>query len=441
MCARCTRRTEGDCRLPISEGREVLRRENSCADTAVGHAGSDPSDGRRRRRTLIGGAAVLAVFGVLCPAKLWRPGYVFTGQENIQITEAQAWWSGRLDLPERTWDTALFNGRVYSYFPPMFTILAAAVVPFFDGIPHGLIVAMVLLVPLCAYVLFLRLTGSECWGAILAIGLVCGTSAFPVLDKTVRGAATYPVNHTLSTVGLLLILIEFFGRRRVWPACLGLALTALSRQLTVAYALPIALMSLTGAPREVRGRRLAVLGLTCVGLAVLYGGLNFLKFGHPLTTGYMLNHEGRDDVFAREAREHGLLSWHWVPRNLYYSNLGLPKLHRVMIEGEERAFVRPNTMGTGIWWTTPLLLWICVETRRLLRDRQAVVWLGAAGLVYGMLLFWHATGAVQRGFNRYSLDYVPVLLALVAPTCCVGWRRWVSLAMVGWSVLYFRWLI
>ena len=66
---------------------------------------------------------------------------------------------------------------------------------------------------------------------------------------------------------------------------------------------------------------------------------------------------------------------------------------------------------------------------------------GAAGLVYGMLLFWHATGAVQRGFNRYSLDYLPVLLALVAPTCCVGWRRWVSLAMVGWSVLYFRWRI
>jgi len=393
------------------------------------------------RQCLFGAAAVLVVFVLLCEAKLWRPGEIFTIRENVQIAEAQAWWQGRLELPAREWDTALKDGRVYSYFPPMFTILAAAVVPFCDGVPHGLIVAIVLLVPMCTYALFLRLTGSACWGAILAIGLVCGTSALPVLDKTVRGAAPYQINHTLSTIGLLLILIDFFGRRRIWPACIGLVLTTLSRQLTIAYALPIAMMGLVGAPREGRWRRLALVGVTCVGLAVFYAGLNFLKFGHPLTTGYMLNHEGRDDDFALEAREHGLLSWHWVPRNLYYSNIGLPKLHRVVIEGEERIFVRPNMMGTGIWWTTPLLLWLFAAGPRLLRDRQATIWLAAAGLVYGLLLFWHATGAVQRGFNRYSLDYVPVLLALVAPTCCVGWRRWVSLAMVGWSVLYFRWLI
>lgn len=394
-----------------------------------------------RWHRLIGAAAVLVVFVLLCEAKLWRPGEVFTIRDNVQIGEAQAWWQGRLDLSDRQWDTALKDGRVYGYFPPMFTILAAAVVPFCDGIPHGLIVAIVFLVPICAYVLFLRLTGSACWGAIQAIGLVCGTSALAVIDKTVRGAAPYQINHTLSTIGLLLILIDFFGRRRIWPACIGLVLTTLSRQLTIAYALPIAMMGLVGAPREGRRRRLAVVGVTCVGLAVFYGGLNFLKFGSPLTTGYMLNHEGRDDIFAREAHEHGLLSWHWVPRNLYYSNIGLPKLHHVVIEGEERTFVRPNMMGTGIWWTTPLLLWLFADGPRLLRDRQATVWLAAAGLVYGLLLFWHATGAVQRGFNRYSLDYVPVLLALVAPTCCVGWRRWVSLGMVGWSVLYFRCLI
>lgn len=390
---------------------------------------------------LLGGAAVLVVFAILCEAKLWRPGEVFTIRENIQIAEAQAWWQGRLDLPSREWETGLKDGRVYSYFPPMFSVFAAAAVPFWDGVPHGLIVAMVFLVPICAYVLFLRLTGSAVWGAVLAIGLVCGTSAFPVLDKTIRGAAPYQVNQTLLTIGLLLILLDFFGRRRDWPACLGLVLTTLSRQLTIMYAIPIAAMNLVGAPRERRRGRLLVVGLTCLALAVFYGGLNFLKFGHPLTTGYMLNHEGRDDVFAREAREHGLLSWHWVPRNLYYSNIGLPKLRRVMIKEEERAFVRPNTMGTGIWWTTPLLLWIFAEGARLSRDRQATVWLVAAGLVYGMLLFWHATGAVQRGFNRYSLDYVPVRLALVAPTCCVGWRRWVSLGMVGWSLLYFGWLI
>jgi len=70
--------------------------------------------------------AVYAMFVLLCPAKLRRPDTVFTLQENIQIAEAQAWWSGRLDLPERKHDSALFDGRVYSPFPPLFSRLAAA---------------------------------------------------------------------------------------------------------------------------------------------------------------------------------------------------------------------------------------------------------------------------------------------------------------------------
>ena len=98
-------------------------------------------------------------------------------------------------------------------------------------------------------------------------------------------------------------------------------------------------------------------------------------------------------------------------------------------------------MGTGIWWTTPLLLWVIVGFPQLLRDGSSAVMLLSAGVVYGLLMFWHGTGAVQRGFNRYSLDYIPVILVLVAPLCCRGRRRWVSIAMIGWSVVYFRILI
>ena len=61
--------------------------------------------------------------------------------------------------------------------------------------------------------------------------------------------------------------------------------------------------------------------------------------------------------------------------------------------------------------------------------------------VVGLLMFWHATGAYQRGYNRYSLDYLPALLALIAPYAIVGWRRWVTLAMIAWSLIYFQVLL
>ena len=206
------------------------------------------------RLSLLGVIPVLVTFGLLVEAKLWRPGTEFTITENVQIAEAQGWWRGRLDLPERKWDTALVHGRVYSHFPPMFTFIAAAVVPLFQGVPHWfVVVALVLPVVTLSYVLFLRRTGSAVWGALLALGFVCGTSMFPVLDKTLRGAGPHFVNQTLATVGLLILLIEVFGRRRVWLAGSGLVLAALSRQLTGVFLLVLIRMAWRPSYRRATG--------------------------------------------------------------------------------------------------------------------------------------------------------------------------------------------
>ncbi|MGD2108009.1 MAG: hypothetical protein PVI86_01330 [Phycisphaerae bacterium] len=413
-------------------------------DTIDSSSDAFPEDATARRKprllhAWIGGVAVVVVFAVIVPARLWKPDTFFTIRQNVQIAEAQAWRSGRLDLPERKHDTAVKDGKVYSYFPPMFTVIATGIVAAFDqGVPH-LAVVVLLVAPavLLVYILFLHRTRSAWWGAVLAIGFLCGTSAFPVLNLTMIYARPYDVNHTLAVIGLCLILLDYFGRRRLWPAAIGLTLAGLSRQLTGVFALALLFMCLDGVVGARRWGRLAFVGVTCVALGCLYGGLNTAKFGHPLRTGYMLNHEGRDDVFAREAREHGLLSLHWVPRNLYYANIGLPQLHRIDNAGRQEWYVRPNTMGTGIWWTSPLLLWVLVDLKRLVRDRSAAVLLAASAVLFGMLMFWHATGAEQRGFNRYSLDYAPVLLALIAPRCITPGRRVLTLAMIAWGIVYF----
>ncbi|RME36852.1 MAG: hypothetical protein D6788_10755, partial [Planctomycetota bacterium] len=362
-----------------------------------------------RRQVLAGGAAVVLVFALCLPARLWRPDKVFTLTENIQIAEAQAWWNERLDLPERKWDSALYRGKVYSHFPPMFSILSAAVVPFFDGVPHWLIVlGLALPIPLLAYALFLRRTGSAPWAAILSVGLVCGTSVLPVVDKMVRGAHPYFVNQSLALIGLLIVLIEACGKRRLLWMGAGLALAAWSRQLTIAYLLPVAYLAFRTDDRALRRKR--ALGLAAL-VAVLAGVpmvLNTLKFGHPLESGYRYIYADRpEDAFSRDAKRYGLFSLHYVPRNLYYANLGFPEVHRIERGGKEETYLRPNHMGTGIWWTTPLLLFVLLDGKRILTDRTWRMFLAAAGLVYAGLMVYHSTGFDQRGFNRYSLDYIP----------------------------------
>ena len=395
--------------------------------------------------------------GVRCKA-LYRPGQVFTITENIQIAEGQGWWAGRLDLPERKWDSALFEGRVFSHFPPMFSFLAALVTPVFHGVPHWFIVlAIVLPIPLLAYALSLRLLHSAFWSAALAMGLVCGTSALPVLEKALRGASPYAVNQVLALSGLLIFLCEYFGRRRVWVAGVGVLIAAWSRQMTLAYLLPFVWMSmrsdstLTPVPLPVRERGSHALGshylkVRAVGIAFIVFlaigvpmGLNWLKFGSPLESGYRYVYEGRtEDAFTRDARSHGLFSPWYVPRNLYYANLGFPEFHGIERGKDREWHVTPNHWGTGIWWTTPLLIYIFLDWRRIVGGARERMLLIAAGLAYIGLMLYHSTGYDQRGFNRYSLDYLPALFALAAPACVTTPRRKILTAgMIAWSVFYF----
>jgi|CXWL01.1.fsa_nt_gi hypothetical protein len=421
----------------------------------------------------LGAACVVGLFVVLCDAKLYRPGDVFTITENIQIAEAQAWWQGNLDLPERKWDSALFEGRVFSHFPPMFSFLAALVTPVFHGVPHWFIVlAIVMPVPLLAFAMSRRLVRSAFWSAALAVGLVCGTSALPVLEKALRGASPYAVNQALALIGLLIFLWEYFGRGRIWVAGTGVLIAAWSRQMTLAYLLPFVWMSmgsdstLTPAPlpekergshahgslnlpsHNLRSRNLCsrsliarMIGITVM-VVVAIGvpmGLNRLKFGHPLEFGYRYIYEGRaDDVFVRDARTHGLFSTWYVPRNLYYANLGFPEVHRI-VRGEEREwYATPNDWGTGIWWTTPFLLYLFADWRRILGSPRERMLLIAAGIAYIGLMLFHGTGFDQRGLNRFSLDYLPALFALAAPgSIATPRRQWLTASMIVWSALYF----
>ena len=396
-----------------------------------------------RRDALLGLLLVLLTCALLFQARAWQPGSMFDGHDNVQIAEAQAWWNGRLSLPEYRWDTALVDDRAYSHFPPMYSFLAAVVVPFCAGVPYWLVLLLIVLpVPLLAYRLFLILTGSPAASALIAIGFVCGTSIWPVIDQVLRVGNPYFVNPLLGTIGTLIILAEYFGRRRMWLAGGGLVVAALSRQLTLAWLIPLAWLAVRNMSGNQRRRGLvatAVAGLVVLGVIAC---MNTLKYGQPLDSGYMrIYTEDHNHPFVRDARKFGLFSVRFVPRNLYYANVGLPKIQHFRRAEGTGWRLQPHVNGAGIWWTTPLLLWFLIDFRRITRDGRSFPLLAAAGVIYAALMCFHNTGYAQPGFNRFSLDYLPALFAMIAPHCLAGRRKWISLAMIGWSVVYFRWLI
>lgn len=409
---------------------------------------------------------VLLAFCLFVDAKLWRPKDFFGIHENIQIAEAQAWWKGRLDLPERKWDSALYKGKVYSHFPPLFSFLSALIVPFFKSVPHWFVLVIVALpLPILSYLVCRRFTESAVWSAILAIGLVCGTSALPVLEMALRGAGPYFVNQALALTGLLIFLREYFGRQRFLVAGVGVVFAVWSRQMSVAYLLPLGWMTRNRSPQstplcalgpvvqcpplargEARSRGLSWRpGIAArMGLVVAFAlgvpmGLNWLKFDNPLESGYMLVYEGRHvDLFAKDARAHGIFSTHYISRNLYYMNVGFPKLERIEQEGRRVWYFSTKLWGAGIWWTTPFLFFVFFDLRRILSDPQRRMLLAAACLAYIGLLVYHSTGYKQRGYNRYSLDYLPALFVLAAPAALATPRRkLITVCLIAWSVFYF----
>ncbi len=358
-------------------------------------------------------------------------GDLLTPAEQVQVREASRWREGHLSLPARDFDTAEVDGVAYSHFPPLMTILSVVVLQFSPGgVPHWLLTLLfVWTVPGLAYRLFLGRSGGVCAAIVLTFAYVFGTSAYSVMDRTTSSAGMYQLNHAISQVGLLLMLDGYYRGNRAVQSGIGLVIAGLSRLTTAAYALPLFVSSWGMKKRQ----RLCT--IACV--VVLFGTwatLNTMKFGSPLETGYGLIYEGRTDRVAMTAKE-GVFHPKWIDDNLYWMNWGPPTFEEK--HGETRWV--PNVNSTGIWWTTPLLLLLFRDAKRIWQDRRNRWMLASVGVIYMALMLYHTMGYAQRGYNRFSLDFLVVLLAMIAPFAFATRARWIVGTLLAiWGVVYFR---
>lgn len=401
------------------------------------------------RRTLGCLAILIIALCIACGRNLVLSQWQLTADGNAGVAEAVSWLHGRFDLPfkgndptdpeSRGWDTAFYNGKVYNISAPLIGILTYILHPFHShvlGFPEGdwspwtFVWLLYWPLPIAGFFVFRNRLGDSAWAALLTFAWIGGTATLPNLTLTGRGLLGQ-MDHIMSQVGVLILINDILGRRRIWPGLVGLLITTYSRQLTFLYG-----FVLLWAAWKYRGPKVAALclgGMTAIVLPLF--ALNYAKFDSPLDFGYRYIYVGRDDDSAVKCREFGTFSPHFFLENAYYMHLAPPEIAEV--SPNSLVIRETNGYGTSLWITTPLAFFIFLSWKQWWpRPPERVVMI-CTFLIMAALLCYHTPGHWGHGYSRFTMDFMVVWLVVIAPFTRGKWQTNVTFACTAWSVWYF----
>lgn len=362
-------------------------------------------DAVSRRPDLTGGLLVATVATVV---------YLFTSSREPQnlnyfVRLADAFLHGRIYLQEApSWLNELVGrgGRFYVVYPPMPAIL---IVPFvavfgvefpqqiasslFGGISVGL-----------AWILFSRFSVGLRARILLTIVFGFGT----VLWWASETGTAWLVSHAAAVMLLMAALILAVDRR--WPLIAGLLVGAatLSR-LPVVLTSPfvLALYAETAWPprllanRSAASQRVIGFGTGLAAAVFVYFAYNYARWGTAADLGYTSIPGVLDDpIYVK----HGIFAVEYIPRHLFAI------LFRSWNYVDDPPFLQPSWWGLGLFFTTPLLLWLF---RARFRDPRVVYAAIAIGLTLIPIITHGNVGISQFGY-RFSLDIQPLLFIVLA---------------------------
>lgn len=348
---------------------------------------------------------------------------------------AEAALTGHLDSPtfKGTVDTVEIGGRYYVAVGPL---QLAPYMPF--ALFHTLLGWSGHLIDTAVGIpaALLALPLARAYGARDRVAYwIAGFTAFGTLLLYVSAFGNfYFLAHAESFLALMLFLLEWAGRRRPWVLGICMAFSFLARPTTLLAAVPFGLALLWQRRDQFRTVATAAASFAIpVGLAlVVYGWFNWVRFGSPLQAGYAIAYLPQPGLDARRAV--GLFSVLQVPENFRLAFLAPFETMGHF------PYVTANPYGLSMLLVSPALL---TALRAGFRDRGAqLLWI-AAGLVAIPVFLYYGGGYIQYGF-RYSMDFTPFLIALVAMGA-IHWRGRLerllivaSVASVSYGILWLN---
>lgn len=365
-------------------------------------------------------------------ALLAAAAFVYTTDPERQVFDyfvrlADAFLHGRLGVTEAPpWLNELIpagDGLWYVPYPPMPALVLLPVVALFGTEIHQQLVSAVL-------------GGASVGLAWLVLGRLelpirarlwlTATFGFgTVLWFVAKVGSAWYFAHVVAVLFSLAALLLVLDRRL--PAVAGLLLgCATIARLPVGLAAPFFLAAALGLRWPPRlpddPGRAARTGLAFVlGLALPLAGYalyNLARWGTPIDQGYVrIPGILEDPIYA----EHGILSLHYIPRNLYAI------VFRSWNYVDEPPFLQPSWWGLSIFLTTPVYLWLAKA-----RWSQPLVAWAAIGTALALVpIVTHGNVGITQFGYRFSLDVQPLLFVILASAFRDGMSRLAQLACLA----------
>ncbi|GAC1546640.1 MAG: hypothetical protein NVS2B9_13710 [Myxococcales bacterium] len=182
--------------------------------------------------------------------------------------------------------------------------------------------------------------------------------------------------------------------------------------------------------RERAARRLLLFALPIAAVAAPMAWMNAARFGNPFEFGHGHLYANRVN---QQIQRYGLFHYQYLERNLHAAFTRLPE---VTFHPFHLGF---NGEGLSLLVTTPLFALLLWPDQRPRLHRA--LWLTAAAVAVPGF-FYQNSGWYQFGF-RFSLDYTPylvVLLALGHRSMTPAWKAlaWAGVAVNAWGAAVFN---
>jgi 4-amino-4-deoxy-L-arabinose transferase-like glycosyltransferase len=315
-----------------------------------------------------------------------------------------------------------FNGNYFVVYPPMPAILLLPFVALFGTVfDQGLM--SIFLACLCVAVtwLILKKTGVNGNKALWLTALLGFGTCFWFISSV--GSSWY-IEHVAAVLFLSLAILLALSKKDPFLIGILLGFAFLSR-LPVILSFPFFLLLIYEQNDAWKPRfKQAVYFLVGLGILVgVYELYNFGRWGVFSDLGYTLIPGIQQDPYFTD----GIFSFSYIPRHIY----------AILFQGpillSNFPYFEPNWMGLGLFFTTPAFIYIFKGPWNKLSKYAAL----AVVCILPILITHGTVGFTQFGY-RFSLDFTPFLLLLVAK----GMREnlgWEEKALIILSVLVNLW--
>lgn len=351
----------------------------------------------------------VGVFAIL--GSLYYPIVKHTGKSNNYVLLADSFLHGRLDSEEYFHDMAVHNGKHYVIYPPLPAVLLMPFVAIF-GVLHTKAVLVSLILTLLNIAMLKRIfqklevpLSNAKW---IIIAFVFGSPYWLAVIKSTWVQSFF--GHVVAVTCLLLAIDEALGKSRWYLIGLYAGMAFLTRQFCI-YSLVLlgCLWWNNTSSLGLNAKIKSALSFTSVfAFSIgIYLALNWLRFGNIFDTGY--SHFVLQGYLKERFNEFGLFHPAYVLFNFIY----------LFFQGPHFTFGGDGTLvyqgldrfGTSLTFASPYIF--ISFAARWKRKLLAAAWIVIA-LSIIHLLFYYGNGKVQINAQRYTLDFFPILIILVA---------------------------